>query len=162
MPTKASKAPPKSSEPDLKVKKLRAAAAPAVAPGIQHYLQSWATELDKDPETLKKALIKSDYRPVPNEVIPLRAIVAALFGEEHVEKVRAMRLDNEERERNAKERIGVLLEWDAVEAFLMRQFVNPMVSALDAAPKELDREWVEKVLKPVLRQTLTPPKPDDA
>jgi phage terminase Nu1 subunit (DNA packaging protein) len=59
-------------------------------------------------------------------------------------------------ERENKKAKRELLEWETVERFLNLRFVNPMVTALDAAPKEVDREWVEKVLKPLLRQKLAP------
>ena len=126
--------------------------------GICHFLQTWATEAGMDPETLKKALLKSDYRPVPNERIPFSAIRAALYGEEYVEKVRGMRLDNEERERKAKERDGRLCEWDRVLFWLNQNVFGPMTSAMDAAPNEVDRQWLELVLKPTVRSKLEAPK----
>ena len=123
--------------------------------GIIHPLQVWATELAKDPETLKKELIKIDFRPVANEPIPLKVIITALFGQEYTEKIKRMRLDNEERERNAARQIALenetLVEVDKVRQAIIKTFVQPAIAALDNCPSP---EWSEKVFKPILMQSL--------
>ena len=113
-----------------------------------------------DPETLKKALIKVDYRPVPNERIPFKAIRLALFGEEHAEKIRGMKLANNKAEREAKMEDGRLVPWELVEKKTNELLVLPLISALDAAPDDVSRDWIEKVVKPIMRQKMEPPNPE--
>lgn len=146
----------------------KTSAKPAAAfAGVCHHLQTYAAELGKDPETIKKALIRTDYHPVPGQPIPLKEIIAALFGEKYVEEVRAMRLDNEERERKAKERDGVLVQMPEVEALLTEWVVLPLSSALASMPAEISPlcagpeaarkaidTWIENKLKPMLRAKL--------
>lgn len=124
--------------------------------GILHPLQTWATELGKDPETLKRELLKIEFRPVPGEPIPLQIIIAAIFGQEYTEKIKRMRLDNEERERNAARQIAMenetLVEVDKVRQAIIKTFVQPAITALDNCPAT---EWAEKVFKPILMQSLT-------
>ena len=137
--------------------------------GIAHLLQTWAVELGMDSETLKKALIKSDSRPVAHAVIPLKAIVSALFGEEHVAKVKGMQLDNAKKEREQAEELRELVRMADIEAKLAEWVIVPLSSVLNSAPTTLDTrcnpsdpdlaraaiaDWVEKTVKPLLRSKL--------
>jgi|ERR1035441_7939367 hypothetical protein len=52
-----------------------------------------------------------------------------------------------------------ICEWEDVLKILNQYFINPMVQALDAAPRDLDQQWVDRTLKPLLRQKLDELKP---
>lgn len=124
---------------------------------IAHTLQAWAAATDTDPHTLKKALLKVDYETAPRVPIPFKVIKRALFGEIEMEKLRGLKRDNDDKDRDAKIRDGTLIEWEIVEKMVNELLVLPLIAALDAAPDEVSREWIEKVLKPAMRAKLQKP-----
>lgn len=80
-----------------------------------------------DPGTLKRALVRSDYHPEAGQLIPFKAIKAALFGEDYVEKVRGMKLDNADKERLQAIALGQLVQFSEVEK-LVTEFVLAPIS----------------------------------
>ena len=124
---------------------------------IKLTLNAWAVICGHDRRTLTAALTKADCRPARGEKIPLRTILRALLSDERLEKVRGLRLANEKLEREGQQAKRELVPWDVVEHTLMTRFVNPAITALDAAPEGVSREWIEKVFKPILRQSLEAP-----
>jgi hypothetical protein len=125
--------------------------------GIWHPLQTWATEIGTDPETLKKALIKTDFRHAKGQKIPFKAIRAAIYGEDYVEKLRGMRLDNTKKLREEKLADGSLVPWELVEREQVL-FTAEMISIWDSAPDEVTRDFIDKVVKPHFRKKLTVPR----
>ncbi len=112
----------------------------------------------QDAGTIKRNLMRNDYKVEPNKPIPLSVLFRLYTGAEQVEKIRNLKLDADQKERDAKRDDGKLCEWDAVLKLLNERFYAPLVAAMDAAPGGVDREWVEKVLKPAVRVKLEPPK----
>jgi hypothetical protein len=123
-------------------------------------LNGWANALGKDPDTLRRALSKRGHKPtVKGQQVSARIIFAALTKESEDPKQRLLLAHAVEQERENQLAEGRICAWEDVQALLQERLVGPMTAALDAAPKDIDREWVEKVLKPALRQKLTAPKP---
>lgn len=127
---------------------------------VAHSLQAWATALGMERRTLESRLVKAGYSPPKKDgnKIPAKKIFVAIVGDKEAETIRALKLDNEERERKAAEQAGQLCQWEDVQALLNQFLVAPLVTAMDSAPKDVDWEWLEKVVRPLLRQKLTPPK----
>ena len=136
-------------------KKTRAnrSAHKSKAAGIAHPLQAWCNELGKDPKTLKKLLFRIGERPGPRDLIAFRTIQGAVFGDEHAEKIKGLRLDNAQRERDGKKEELRLIDVDLVRQLIARFFVQPAIAALDSCPPEAV-EWRDKVMLPALRAQL--------
>jgi hypothetical protein len=122
-------------------------------------LDAWALELDYERRTLVRILKRSDIEIIPGHLYRAREVVSGLMGSEQVERVRNLKLDADRKEREELEACGRVVEWDRVEAQLNQKVFLPLLSALDAAPAGVSAEWVEKVLKPILRQKVDAPKP---
>ncbi len=66
-------------------------------------------------------------------------------------KSRLMIAQAEKVELENKVRKRDLCEWTWIERWLNEKIFGRIINAADAAPNELDRQWVERVLKPTLR-----------
>src|SRR5690349_20646835 len=62
---------------------------------IAHTLQAWADAASMDPSTIKRALARLDYKPVPHELIPFTVIRRALFGDFYLARLKGQELLNE-------------------------------------------------------------------
>ena len=103
--------------------------------------------------------------PVAGEY-QLNATIAGLFkyfrtASEKQDALRAAQTRKERAlaaklERQNKLAEGTILEWEVVELYLHQRVFGPMQGAFDSCP---DREWLEKVLKPIVMQKLNPPPP---
>lgn len=119
-------------------------------------LNAWANELGVDPDTIRRALSKNGLPAVAKGAkVRCRDVVSALHSRHDDPKQRLLEAQAIEQEALNAEREGVTTEWDKVELVLNQYFISPLVQAFDAAPKEVDREWIERTVKPLLRAKLT-------
>lgn len=125
---------------------------------IAHTVNAYASELGKDAKTINAGLKRADLFYKPNDLIPLRHIIIALYGEDYAAKVAGMLLDNQRKEREEREANRELCQWEEVVKWLNEKVLGPASTAMDAAPAEIDREWVEKVLKPAILAKLDSPQ----
>lgn len=145
-----------------------------LASGISASLQAWATALGMERRTLESRLTRAEYQaPKQGGKIPARVIYVALVGDKEAEQVRALKLDNEERERNAKRETGELFPLADLEAWLSQHYLVPMsnvfagmAAAIDTRCNSQDpaqarraiEDYVEGTVKPALRAALEKPK----
>lgn len=125
---------------------------------LKFSLTQAAAEFGQSKETVARALRAMDIETGRGKTFTIRQCHRALAGDLKFERARRERAEADRAERENRLAEAEILEWEVVEQFLMQHFINPMITAMDAAPKDVDRDWVEKVLKPLLRQKLTPPK----
>lgn len=136
---------------------------------ILHTLNEWVMMTGRDSRTILAGLKRADIFPAPGERIPFKSIEAALFGEDYVQKVRGMKLDNDQKERDAARESGDLMTRVDIEEFFTAHVVLPLTSAFAQMPNELaprlvgaDREaisaaiadYIETKIKPPMRERL--------
>jgi hypothetical protein len=131
---------------------------------IEHTLQAWATAMGCERRTLETRLVKSGYdKPrKKGQKIPFKVIYNCIMGDEQAEKVRGMKLDNDQKEREAAEEIGDLVRWGDVEKFITENVIAPLRPALTSIDTTLDvrcnpqnpevartalRQWSDETLK---------------
>lgn len=122
---------------------------------IEGTLNAWATAIGCDQQTLERRLVKAGCEWKRGGKIPASVALKAYFDNP---KDRLLTAQAADVERDNLIADGKLCEWHLVEKYLNERLVSPFISAMDAAPSAIDREWVEKVLKPVVRAKLQPPK----
>jgi hypothetical protein len=107
--------------------------------GVSHSLQAWATAFGMERRTLEARMVKAGLTVSKNgALIPARKIYVALVGDKQAEEIRALKLDNEERERRAAESDGRLVDRQLIEQQLTEFFTLPLMQALVALPTTLD------------------------
>jgi phage terminase Nu1 subunit (DNA packaging protein) len=75
-----------------------------------------------------------------------------------IQQTRLAKAQAQKLERQNKLAEGTILEWEVVLKYLNERLLNPLIQAFDAAPTGVSAEWVEKVVKPLIRQKLESPK----
>lgn len=107
---------------------------------ISHTLNAWATAMGIDQQTLERDLIKAGFDKPKDGwgKVSFKKIIAACMGEEQREKIRGLRLDNEERERKAAEEAGELVRMADVGQLLTETIITPLGNALDSVPTTYD------------------------
>ena len=123
-------------------------------------VSAWAIGAGMNPQTMEKMFRQNGIEIQPRKLYGIREFVIAITGDERAAKVRNLELDAARKEREEKIADGTLCEWDIVEKTINEALILPLIAALDAAPDSVSREWIEKVLKPAMRQKLTKPKAD--
>ena len=121
-------------------------------------LTAWATGAGLHIQTLEKMFQKQGVEVVAHKHYSIREFLIAVTGDKHAAEVRNLELDARRKEREEQERDGILVEWELVEKRINEMLVLPLIQALDAAPDGVSREWIEKVVKPALRQKMQPMK----
>lgn len=120
-------------------------------------ISAWAIGAGMNPQTMEKMFRREGIEVEPRKIYGIRDFVTALCGDERAAKVRNLELDARKKEREEKVAAGQLVAWELVEK-RVNDFALGLVQAFDAAPNEISREWIEKVLKPAVRQQLQKPQ----
>jgi len=122
-----------------------------------------------DPKTVAMGLRREGVEVFRNADYSVRTMVAAVYGDGERERVRALQLDNAERERKAAREIGELVPKAEIGPEIVESLVAPLTAILDAMgaaidtrcnpqKPELAREvidtYVETVIKPAMRAKL--------
>jgi hypothetical protein len=107
---------------------------------IQHTMQAWATAMGIERRTLETRLMKSGYtEPLKKgQEIPFGVIYNCIMGDEIAEKIRGMKLDNNQKEREEAEEIGELVRMDEVDKLISEHVVAPLRPWLISLPTRLD------------------------
>lgn len=142
---------------------------------ISATLNEWANSLGKDPDTLKRAMVKHGVAvPEDGEDIPAPDIIRTIFGDKHTEEVRNLKADADRKEREEKEALGEVVQMEAVETLLTEWLFVPLTQALADMPSTIDsrcnpenpilaqtaiREYLEDNLKPHMQGKLPKPQP---
>ena len=142
----------------------------------EHTLNEWSIMTGRDDKTLLSAFRKCDFFPKPFDRIPFKRVEAALFGEQHAEKIRGMKLDNDQKEHDSAREAGELVPMGELGEIITQKIVVPVGSMLNSLPSSLDTrcnptdpelarnallDWVEKTAKPTLRSKLIDELPQD-
>ena len=100
---------------------------PASRPGVWATIHQWAIALGKNEKTLQSLFTRAGLAlPERGGLVSARDVFQALFGDEHAEKIRSLKLDNEEKERDALEAAGKLFPMEELEAWLVAHYIIPM------------------------------------
>ena len=97
----------------------------------------WAKEIGKDPKTIVQRLRDAGVEVAKDSLYHLKTVLNAVYGDEQAEKVRGMKLDNEERERKAREADGVLVDRQQMEKEIAEFYVLPWKHWLESLPGNL-------------------------
>ena len=119
-------------------------------------LQKAAEEFGVSRETIRRGLRSIEIEAKPTYSI--REIHRSIAGDLRFERTRRERAEADKGERANKVAEGQTLEWSAVEKYINERFVSPFVAACDEAPNEIDKGWVESVLKASIRAKLQSPQ----
>ena len=125
---------------------------------IEGTANAWAESLGIDAQAVRIRLVKSGVDVQPRVKISAREVFRAMSGDKEAAAARKMLAEAEKLEREERVALGKLCQWEAIEKFLNERLISPLIKAMDDAPADVDREWVEKVLKPVVRMKLEAPR----
>ncbi len=100
-------------------------------------LHKAATEFKTSRETLRRGLRSNGVPVTKGSEYSLLEIFNALAGDLKLERVRAARLDNEERERKAAIEKGELCNLQEVERVVWLEGLLPLKQAMDAMPASI-------------------------
>ena len=164
----------KSTKPKAKRAQKSKPAPKQRSSDIKASLQAWATALGMERRTLDGRLVKAGLQIPKHGDISARQIYVALLGDKEAEQVRALKLDNEERERNAAEEVGRLFPMEELEAWLSKNYIIPMSNIFAGMAASIDTRcnpenpklarqaieaFIESTVKPSLRSGLEKPQP---
>lgn len=132
---------------------------------LAHTLNEWCVMTGRDSRTILAGLRRADLpTPGPGEKIPFKSIEAALFGEDYVEKVRGLKLDNDAKEREKLIEEGNLIALPELEQWLTEHVILPLTSAFAQMPNELapllygaDRDKIAAIVADHIENKIKPP-----
>jgi hypothetical protein len=124
-------------------------------PGLT--LTAWAINAGMNPQTMEKMFRKQGVQVEARRLYGVRDFLVAVTGDKHAAEVQKLELEGRRLRREEEIADGSLVEWSLVEKQVV-SFANSLISAMDAAPDTVSREWVEKVMKPAVRMQLQKPK----
>ena len=145
----------------------------ARASDLKFPLYTWSLALAMEPKTLETKLMKARIEWKKAESISALNIFNAMFGDEQYEKVRNLKLDANQKEREEQKELGNLFPMQELEPWLLNNYILPMRQILEGVATGLDtrcnpehpeiaraalNEWIEKTVKPAIKEKLTKPK----
>lgn len=129
---------------------------------IRLSLTQAAAEFGTTRDTIRKGLHRLELlngQQKKNQKFTIYDLHRAIAGDLKFERTRHERAEANIAEREDRIKEGNVIEWERVERRLNERFFLPLQTALDAAPEGVSREWVERVLKPILRTRVESPGP---
>jgi hypothetical protein len=134
--------------------------------GVWLTITGWAKELGFDPKTVAQRMRDAGHAVERNSLYHVKQVVTSIYGDKEAEQIRALKLENQERERNAAKESGALFPMSELEPILMQSYVAPMSNILNSLPTSIDTrcnpdhpeiarkallDWVENTAKPLLK-----------
>lgn len=122
-------------KPKPKIDKAKISRVPEA---LRFTVTGWAKLLGRDPKTIAQRMRSDGHNISKHALFDLGQVLAAVYGDEQLQRTRNLTLDALRKEREEREAAGDLVSRELMEKEIAEFYTLPITQALNSLPTSLD------------------------